>query len=214
MQDNDGLTPLHLAVRSVDAVESCRPVRALLIKGARKDIKDTKGKEPVDYIENIGSPDLVVELNSLLQPPRMRCFILGSSPPVKKVERSYWTVIFYYIIFALVMGLKGLEVYTRDTHQWLTIASISCDSISLLLHLILACTNAGRLENKNIEFLKLLQVFDSSSLCPECQVIRTSRSRHCIICHQCIDRYDHHCPWINNCVGVRNHNVFLLYIIF
>ena len=32
------------------------------------------------------------------------------------------------------------------------------------------------------------------------------------MCHQCVERFDHHCPWINNCVGVRNHNYFLTYI--
>ena len=28
-----------------------------------------------------------------------------------------------------------------------------------------------------------------------------------------MERYDHHCPWINNCVGVRNHNLFLSLIL-
>jgi ankyrin repeat protein len=37
-RDKDGFTPLHLAVKSVDIFNSCRPVRALLIKGARIDI--------------------------------------------------------------------------------------------------------------------------------------------------------------------------------
>ena len=32
------------------------------------------------------------------------------------------------------------------------------------------------------------------------------------MCHRCVERFDHHCPWINNCVGVRNHNYFLVYI--
>lgn len=34
VQDQDGFTPLHLAVKSVDTVESTRPVRFLLIRGA------------------------------------------------------------------------------------------------------------------------------------------------------------------------------------
>ena len=87
------------------------------------------------------------------------------------------------------------------------------DFFTLVLHLSLVCFNPGFLKNKEIEFLKLLETFDSSSLCPECETIRTSRSRHCIICHSCVDRYDHHCPWINNCVGIRNHNLFLMYLI-
>ena len=92
------------------------------------------------------------------------------------------------------------------------IVSTGFDLVSLLLHITLVCANPGYLVNKDIDFMQLLEVFESSSLCPECQTIRTSRSRHCIICQQCVDRYDHHCPWINNCVGIRNHNVFILYI--
>lgn len=49
-------------------------------------------------------------------------------------------------------------------------------------------------------------------LCPDCEVIRTKRSRHCNICNRCVERFDHHCPWINNCVGAGNHIYFLLFL--
>jgi hypothetical protein len=29
-----------------------------------------------------------------------------------------------------------------------------------------------------------------------------------------VDRFDHHCPWINNCVGINNHNTFISYVAF
>ena len=29
----------------------------------------------------------------------------------------------------------------------------------------------------------------------------------------CIEQYDHHCTWINNCVGKRNIARFLIFII-
>lgn len=51
-------------------------------------------------------------------------------------------------------------------------------------------------------------------MCPECKVIRTPRSRHCNICNLCVERFDHHCPYINNCVGYNNHVYFLLFIFF
>ena len=60
----------------------------------------------------------------------------------------------------------------------------------------------------------MLQFIDSTQLCPDCCTIRTSRSRHCSVCNHCVERFDHHCPWINNCVGLRNHNSFLFYILF
>jgi hypothetical protein len=27
-----------------------------------------------------------------------------------------------------------------------------------------------------------------------------------------VERYDHHCPWINNCVGIRNHRDFMIFL--
>ncbi|KAG9335367.1 hypothetical protein JZ751_005289 [Albula glossodonta] len=38
------------------------------------------------------------------------------------------------------------------------------------------------------------------------------RAKHCQTCQHCVHRYDHHCPWIENCVGERNHRWFVLYL--
>ena len=37
---------------------------------------------------------------------------------------------------------------------------------------------------------------------------------HCDICKTCIERYDHHCFWINNCVGKHNFKRFIFLIIY
>ena len=37
IQDTSGLTPLHLAIKSVGELGSTRPVRSLLLKGASRD---------------------------------------------------------------------------------------------------------------------------------------------------------------------------------
>ncbi|KAK2500080.1 hypothetical protein MC885_000426, partial [Smutsia gigantea] len=38
------------------------------------------------------------------------------------------------------------------------------------------------------------------------------RARHCRECRRCVRRYDHHCPWMENCVGERNHPLFVAYL--
>lgn len=58
-------------------------------------------------------------------------------------------------------------------------------------------------KSKKVSFLKLVEKFDPNMLCPTCEVICTSESRHCYICNRCVERFDHHCQWINNCVGVK-----------
>ena len=84
----------------------------------------------------------------------------------------------------------------------------------MLFFSIAACTQPGYITNTKIDFKEMLYAIDSTQLCPDCNTIRTSRSRHCSVCGHCVERFDHHCPWINNCVGVRNHNYFFIYIVF
>ncbi|XP_065185511.1 uncharacterized protein LOC135816071 [Sycon ciliatum] len=47
--------------------------------------------------------------------------------------------------------------------------------------------------------------------CKVCLARRPLGAHHCRICDVCVLRRDHHCPWINNCVGLGNQWLFLLF---
>lgn len=48
--------------------------------------------------------------------------------------------------------------------------------------------------------------------CPFCNMVQPPRAKHCRDCDCCILRNDHHCPFVNNCIGQRNYVYFCAFL--
>ena len=57
-------------------------------------------------------------------------------------------------------------------------------------------------EDRNLEYF-----------CFFCRGLWSNRGVHCQICGKCVEGFDHHCNFVNNCIGYRNHCIFLVFLI-
>ncbi len=109
-----------------------------------------------------------------------------------------------------------IHEYYTENHTILCTYAVIC-LLVLLFYIILLKKNPGT-SKKEANLLNLvMNQTDISLLCPLCVVEKTTpqnQYKHCSKCNICIENYDHHCYWINNCIGKNNFIYFLLLVSF
>eukprot|EP01029_Cantina_marsupialis_P023128 TRINITY_DN5712_c0_g1_i1.p1 TRINITY_DN5712_c0_g1~~TRINITY_DN5712_c0_g1_i1.p1 ORF type:complete len:541 (-),score=86.75 TRINITY_DN5712_c0_g1_i1:203-1825(-) len=78
----------------------------------------------------------------------------------------------------------------------------------------------GKLKKKKFSDNQLREKYNkglhgegSHSLCVPCRISKPLRSKHCQYTNNCIERYDHYCPWIHQSVGAGNHIYFIIFLL-
>lgn len=49
--------------------------------------------------------------------------------------------------------------------------------------------------------------------CQQCACHVQEKTKHCRKCKRCTAQFDHHCIWLNNCIGAKNYCYFIVLIV-
>ncbi|XP_029463941.1 palmitoyltransferase ZDHHC7 isoform X1 [Rhinatrema bivittatum] len=127
-----------------------------------------------------------------------------------------WLLVFYAdFVVTFVMLLPSKDFWYSVVNGVL----FNCFAVlALASHLRTMLTDPGAVPKGNAtkEYMESLQLKPGEVIykCPKCCSIKPERAHHCSICKRCIRKMDHHCPWVNNCVGEKNQRFFVLFTMY
>ena len=84
-----------------------------------------------------------------------------------------------------------------------TVKATLCDPTDRTVYLERNCIQRGILFETSL-----------GQVCTVCSTHVKERTKHCGQCNRCVDRFDHHCKWLNNCIGSENYGFFIKMILF
>ncbi|CAD8186278.1 unnamed protein product [Paramecium octaurelia] len=201
--DSHQYTPLHLAVQSGNT----KLVKKLLIYGADRKIKGQGNKTPADIAQENDFKNIY---NLLTKKRSFLISYFNLKQGLKRVRKNGLELMRFggFMIFLLVSYL----LYMVDDFIPI-VPDYIFFGITLLFFILIVCSNPGYQIRRKEPLYTLITAFNHQDICPICNVVKLPRSKHCDICQRCVLVYDHHCPWINNCVGAQNHLIFISFLI-
>ncbi|KAM3142661.1 hypothetical protein pb186bvf_005320 [Paramecium bursaria] len=197
-------TALHLATQK----GQMKIVRKLLIKGADRSIVDKSGKTALDYSSQYEAIEfMLINKIGILE-------LCGIKQPYQKAEKQHKSMVVFVVIYLFIYLSTLLFAFPFISNPALLPIFTIINILTMLLFVYVSRSDPGYVIKKHRNLSNLFDCNPVERICPDCSQLRPQRSRHCDICQKCVDRYDHHCPWLSNCIGKKNYRVFILFLIF
>ncbi|EOD24891.1 hypothetical protein EMIHUDRAFT_238178 [Emiliania huxleyi CCMP1516] len=221
-----GLLPVHLAARTGDLAFLSRLLLVSRSSGAR----DDAGRSALHHValgnsprEAAVVPHRVATDGSVapLDAEELRCLHLPPPPPEEEQLAVAQLLVRFAALDArdvdsdrrtaaaeLASWLRGAEAAAEQR------ANTRCGRRRLMPALLCTAIGGAHVLLALPAGLLLLVALSgaTASHCHACAQPRPLRAKHCRACGRCVCDFDHHCPWINNCVGARNRASFYLFI--
>uniref|UniRef100_A0A7S1Y3T6 Palmitoyltransferase n=1 Tax=Grammatophora oceanica TaxID=210454 RepID=A0A7S1Y3T6_9STRA len=120
-----------------------------------------------------------------------------------------------FLVWLLIV-YSGVTVTLLAEHNQLpSLVSITYGTIcalALASHAKTMFTDPGSIPQSAVPVYDASVTVSTHAMCSHCQSFKPPTCHHCRICDRCVSRMDHHCPWMNNCVGAGNMKHFILFL--
>ncbi|KAF8977401.1 palmitoyltransferase akr1 [Entomortierella lignicola] len=148
-------------------------------------------------------------------------FILRTKTPGDMLQTPYYTAVFQSTAF--LVGYTWIRRLLFNTSHLALLNLVFALGYSSTMYFFYGAVMADpgwTKPNTSIESQRntVVQMADRGLLdirhfCVSCVSQRPMRSKHCRFCKRCVTKFDHHCPWIHNCIGAKNHRAFIFFLI-
>lgn len=142
----------------------------------------------------------------------------GFECPPDVLQLSAWATI---AILLVLYGTLHAPFLSTDLVIGFTvpIGMLSLSTIGLKLYLSASSNEEDCVFDPNFKRLELHQLTGRSSHqnanlepCFYCRAFVSTSAKHCSVCDKCVPGFDHHCRWLNTCVGERNYKAFFTFL--
>ncbi|XP_069784317.1 palmitoyltransferase ZDHHC4 isoform X3 [Narcine bancroftii] len=136
-------------------------------------------------------------------------------------QRNSFFLVLHLMLEVAVYGEYSWDVFPYSLELGFTLSILLLPYILLLgkmYFFYLCCTSdPGIISPSNHKQLVKVYTYDGilyqrACVCSTCKLVKPARSKHCRVCGCCVHRFDHHCVWVNNCIGALNIRYFLFYL--
>ncbi|XP_070615941.1 palmitoyltransferase ZDHHC9 [Erythrolamprus reginae] len=120
-------------------------------------------------------------------------------------------------VFAVILFLFSMATLLRTSFSDPGVIPRALPDEAAFIEMEIEATNGtvppGQRPPPRIKNFQINNQIVKLKYCYTCKIFRPPRASHCSICDNCVERFDHHCPWVGNCVGKRNYRYFYLFIL-